>query len=269
MNDSHTTNHGSSGNGNDLAALVADYERNGAVCARGVADAALVQRVAEAIDANLADPSPLALIASRDDDPGKYATDFCNWSRFPAYLELAQAAAPLAQALMQSRTVRLYHDHLLVKEAGTRQRTPWHQDQPYYDVEGRHVISMWFPVDPVPRESTLEFVAGTHHGQWLMPRTFMLQEAKWFPEGSMQEVPDIEADRDAHHILGWALQPGDAVFFQGLCLHGSNGSQDRRRVISIRYLGDDAVRVQRQWRCSPPIPADAEFPVLIGDRSTI
>jgi ectoine hydroxylase-related dioxygenase (phytanoyl-CoA dioxygenase family) len=128
---------------------------------------------------------------------------------------------------------------------------------------------MWFPVDPVPRESTLEFVAGTHRGQWLMPRSFMVQEAKWFPEGSLQEVPDVEADRGRYPILGWSLEPGDAVFFQALTLHGSNGSPDRRRVISIRYLGDDAVRVQRPWRCSPPIPADSEFPLLIGNAGAI
>jgi len=247
----------------DLTRLAADYARDGAVCARQAVAPDLVQRVAAAIDANLAAPGPLALIASTADDPGKYATDFCNWDRFDAYLELAKATAPLAQALMRSRTVRLYHDHLLVKEAGTRQVTPWHQDQPYYDVEGRDVISMWFPVDPVPRESTLEFVAGTHLGQWLMPRSFMMREAKWFPEGSLHEVPDVEADRDAHPILGWALQPGDAVFFQALALHGSQGSTGRRRVISIRFLGDDAHRVERPWRCSPPIPADYDFPVLL------
>lgn len=64
-----------------------------------------------------------------------------------------------------------------MKEAGTRQRTPWHQDLPYYNVDGRLNVSMWCPVDPVPRESTLEFVAGSHddgtaRGPWYTPRTF-------------------------------------------------------------------------------------------------
>lgn len=59
---------------------------------------------------------------------------------------------------MNSETARLYHDHLLVKEPNTRQRTPWHQDQPYYNIDGRQNCSMWMPVDPVSRESTLEFV---------------------------------------------------------------------------------------------------------------
>jgi len=244
------------------ANMIANFSRNGAVCARGVVPPALLARVTEAIDANLAAPSELAQVASSSDDPGLFVEDFCNWQRFPAYLELAEATAPLAQALMGSTTARLYHDHLLVKEAGTRQPTPWHQDQPYYDVEGRDVISMWLPVDAVPRESTLEFVAGTHLGPWLMPRTFMQRESKWFPEGSLAEVPAINDDRDSFPIIGWALEPGDAVFFHALTLHGSHGSATRRRVISIRYLGDDAHRVERRWRCSPPIPAEATFPIL-------
>lgn len=248
----------------DLADLAHDFARDGAVCVRSLVGRDLLDRVRVAVDANLADPSSLAQTASRTDDPGRFVEDFCNWPRFPAYLELARATAPVARALMRSRTVRLYHDHLLVKEAGTRQATPWHQDQPYYDVEGRDVVSMWLPVDPVPREATLEFVAGTHLGPWLMPRTFMANEAKWFPKGSLTEVPDIEAERDRWPILGWALEPGDAVFFHALTLHASQGAAGRRRVVSIRFLGDDARRVERRWRCSPPIPADAEFPVLIG-----
>ncbi len=251
MSDRHTT-------------LAADFARDGAVCVRGLVPADLRARVTDAVDANIASPGDLAQVASTSDDPGRFLEDFCNWQRFPAYRELATATAATAQELMGSHSVRLYHDHLLVKEAGTRQPTPWHQDQPYYDVDGRDVVSMWLPVDPVPRESTLEFVAGTHLGPWLMPRTFMQREAKWFPEGALGDVPDVEADRAAYPILGWALEPGDAVFFHALTLHGSQGAIGLRRVISIRFLGDDATRVERPWRCSPPIPADATFPVLIG-----
>ncbi len=254
-------------NASDLSTLADDFTRDGAVCVRGLVDLELLQRVTDAVEANRADPSGLAQVASQGDDPGHFLEDFCNWPRFPAYLELAHATAPTAQALMGSKTVRLYHDHLLVKEAGTRQPTPWHQDQPYYDVDGRDVISMWLPVDPVPRASTLEFVAGTHRGPWLMPRTFMQREAKWFEEGSLQDVPDVQADRDAFPILGWELQPGDAVFFHALTLHASQGAAGLRRVVSIRFLGDDATRIERKWRCSPPIPAGATFPDLLVNRT--
>ena len=39
----------------------------------------------------------------------------------------------VAARLMQSLSVRLYHDQALFKEPGGG-HTPWHQDQPYYDI---------------------------------------------------------------------------------------------------------------------------------------
>ena len=97
-------------------------------------------------------------------------------------LELPAENAPggaVGAALMRSRSARLYHDHMLTKEPGTRQRTPWHQDQPYYNIDGRQGCSFWIPVDAVSRESTLEFVAGSHLGPWLMPRSFRDAQARW------------------------------------------------------------------------------------------
>jgi ectoine hydroxylase-related dioxygenase (phytanoyl-CoA dioxygenase family) len=150
----------------------------------------------------------------------------------------------------------MYHDHMLTKEPGTRARTPWHQDQPYYNVSGQQNISFWIPVDAVRRHSTLEFVAGSHLGPWLMPRSFMTHQARWFPEGSLAELPDIDGQPGAHRILGWALEPGDAVAFHMLALHASAGVDGdvRRRVFSVRMLGDDMRHAPRPWKTSPDFP---------------
>jgi len=236
------------------------FQRDGVVCLRGLLTPAEVQRLARGIDANLAAPSPRAIVASRPEDPGFFIEDFCNWQDNADYRATAMdTALPQAAArLMQSRTVRLYHDHMLTKQPGTRTRTPWHQDQPYYNVDGLQNVSFWIPVDPVSRAATLEFVAGSHRGPWLMPRSFMDHQARWFPEGSLADLPDIEADRGAHRILGWALEPGDAVAFHMLALHASAGADSRRRVFSLRYLGDDATHAPRRWKTSP------EFPGLAG-----
>ncbi len=55
----------------------------------------------------------------------------------------------------------------------------------------------------------------------MMPRSFMNNEAKWFPEGTLKDIPDVEADPERYKVLGWALEPGDAVFFHMLTLHGA------------------------------------------------
>jgi ectoine hydroxylase-related dioxygenase (phytanoyl-CoA dioxygenase family) len=239
------------------------FSRDGAVCVRGAFSGDEIELVERGIERNLAEPSERALVASRPDDPGRFFEDFCNWQRIAEYEEFVRRspAAAIAGRLMGSEQVRLFHDHLLVKEAGTQQRTPWHQDQPYYNVEGRQTCSVWLPVDPVPREATVEFVAGSHLGPWLMPRTFMAGEAKWFPEGTLEELPDIDARRDEFTVLGWALEPGDAVFFHMLTLHAAGGVSGRRRAFSVRFLGDDVVHAPRRWKTSPEFPGlDDELP---------
>ena len=242
-----------------------DWDRDGAVCVRGAFTADHVAWAVEAIDANLGALSPRAKRASAPGD-GAFVEDFCNWSRLPAMERFIREspAAAIAAELTGSSTIRLYHDHVLVKEPGTRQRTPWHQDQPYYDVDGHQNASMWFPVDPVRREWTLEFVAGTHRGPWFMPRTFLDDRAEWFPEGSLAELPDFDADPDRWQVIGWELEPGDAVFFNMLTVHGAGGvpGPHRRRVLSVRMLGDDMVHAPRDWATSPSFPGLAdELPV--------
>jgi ectoine hydroxylase-related dioxygenase (phytanoyl-CoA dioxygenase family) len=238
-----------------------DFWRDGAVCVRDAFSAAEVALAEEAIEANLADLSPLAKRASAADD-GAFVEDFCSWSRLPALERLVRTspAAAIAGELMGARVVRLFHDHVLVKEPSTRQRTPWHQDLPYYNVDGRLNASMWFPVDPVPRSSTLEFVAGSHLGPWYLPRTFLDGQAKWFPEGALEELPDLDADPERYPVIGWALEPGDAVFFHMLTLHAAGGvdGPQRRRVLSVRFLGDDMVHAPRPWTTSPPFPGLAD-----------
>jgi len=243
-------------------ALVAQFQRDGAVCIRQLLTADELALLRDGIEANLAAPSPRAKIASRPDDPGRFFEDFCNWQDIDAFRRFIFEAplAQLAQRLMGSNTVRLYHDHLLVKEPGTRQRTPWHQDQPYYNIEGEQNVSMWIPVDPVSRAATLEFVAGSHKGPWLMPRTFMDNHAKWFPEGSLQDLPDIEGARERFPIVGWNIEPGDFVCFHMLTLHAAAGVEgpNRRRVFSVRFLGDDIRHAPRSWKTSPDFPGLAE-----------
>jgi ectoine hydroxylase-related dioxygenase (phytanoyl-CoA dioxygenase family) len=258
--------------------LVEAYARDGAVCVRQLLSSDEVALLRQGIDANLAAPSPRAKVASRPGDPGFFIEDFCNWQDNDAYRSVIfdSALSGAAAALTGSKQIRLYHDHMLTKEPGTRAPTPWHQDQPYYNVEGRLNCSMWIPVDPVRRHSTLEFVAGSHRGPWLMPRSFMDHQAKWFPEGSLADLPDIEATRAERSILGWEIEPGDVVCFHMLALHAAGGvdGDRRRRVFSVRFLGDDMRHAPREWVTSPAFPGlaerlpagapldDALFPVL-------
>jgi ectoine hydroxylase-related dioxygenase (phytanoyl-CoA dioxygenase family) len=241
------------------------FQADGAVVLRSLLTPSEIERLRAGIEDNLARPSARAKVASDRDDPGWFIEDFCCWQENPHYRRVIfeSALGRVGAALMRSRSARLYHDHMLTKESGTRQRTPWHQDQPYYNIAGRQGCSFWIPVDAVSRESTLEFVAASHLGPWLMPRSFRDAQARWFPEGSLSDLPDIDSDRSAYQILGWELEPGDAVCFHMLTLHAAAGvvAGRRRRVFSVRLLGDDIRHAPRRWDTSPDFPGlAAELP---------
>ena len=62
---------------------------------------------------------------------------------------------------MNSKKVNLFHEHVLVKEKDQK-RTPWHQDQGYYCVNGKDNVSIWIPLDKVDKNSSMEFIKGSH-----------------------------------------------------------------------------------------------------------
>ncbi len=247
--------------------LIDDFQSDGAVVIRDALSTSELAILQRGIEYNLENLSPLAVNASQPDDPGRFLEDFCTWQNNEHYQTiLFESKLPaFAKTLMQSETVRLYHDHLLVKEPGTLQTTPWHQDQPYYNISGRQNISFWIPIDPIPKATSLRLLAKSHLGPWYMPRTFRDQQANWFPEGSLQELPSITESPELQsaanqRVLAWDLNPGDCVAFHMLTLHAASGvgPKQKRRVFSARYIGDDTKHAIRTWKTSPPFAGLSE-----------
>src|SRR5690606_30725601 len=146
-------------------------------------------------------------------------------------------AAAIAARLMRSRTVRFFHDHVLVKQPGTSTVTPWHQDQPYYCVDGEQHVSFWTPLDAVSREVVMECVAGSH--RWGRPfRPTRVDNTPLYANDEFEPLPDIEAKRGELDIVASAMEPGDAIAFTFRTLHGApaNRSNRSRRVFSSRWI---------------------------------
>jgi ectoine hydroxylase-related dioxygenase (phytanoyl-CoA dioxygenase family) len=190
---------------------------------------------------------------------GKFFDDYCNWERIPEYRSFVyeSPAAAIAAAVMQSPTAQFFHEHVLVKEPGTVKRTPWHQDAPYYCVDGGQTVSFWIPLDAVAHEVCPEFVAGSHLWQKLFyPRSFANDTDYEYEGGGFETIPDIEGARDKYDIRSWALEPGDVILFHFRTVHGApaNPGEGRRRGFAPRWLGEDARFVARPGRTSPPYP---------------
>ena len=234
---------------------IAQFDRDGAVLLRGVFKD-WVEPLRAGTAQLMADPSPLERSYQPADGSAPFFQDLCNWQRIPDYRRfvMESGAAQIAAALMQSQTARFFHDHILVKEPGNSIVTPWHQDLPYYCVSGDKSVSMWIALDPVPRDVTLELVAGSHQqGRIYKPMRF--DGTELYAGDTTVAMPDIDAHRDDHTILGWAVEPGDAVCFHFGTIHGAPANlakQNRRRIFSARWVGDGAHFIDRGGKGSPP-----------------
>lgn len=231
------------------------YQRDGVVLIRGLF-ADHVDTLRKGVERNIADPGPYASNNEKAGQTGRFFDDYCNWQRIPEFQEVIETsdAAEVAAALMQSQTVQMFHDHVLVKEPGTSMATPWHTDGPYYFVEGQQTISFWSPLDPV-KDATLRTVAGSHKWEKPVLPTRWVSEESFFPdEDTYMPIPDPDAE--GMRVLEWQMEPGDAVAFNYHILHGARGNTatNRRRAFSLRLLGDDARYVERPGPTSPPFP---------------
>ncbi|MFK7871298.1 MAG: phytanoyl-CoA dioxygenase family protein [Roseobacter sp.] len=231
------------------------YQRDGVVLIKGLFRNQ-VDTLRDGVARNMADPGPYAAENLKPGEQGRFFDDYCNWQRIPEFCDaLEQApAAEAAADLMRSDRVQLFHDHVLVKEPGTAKATPWHQDGPYYFVEGRQTVSFWVPLDPVGAAS-LRCVAGSHLWEKPVLPTRWLAETSFYPnEQDYQPVPDPDAE--GMTIRSFEMAPGDAVAFHFMALHGARGntSDTRRRAFSVRYVGDDARYITRPGPTSPPFP---------------
>ena len=235
--------------------LIDAYWTDGAVLVKDLF-ADWVEEIAAGIEYNMSNPGPYAAENLKEGETGRFFDDYCNWTRIEEFKKVIRdsAVGEVAAELMRSEQVQMFHDHVLVKEPGTSKATPWHQDSPYYFVEGKQTVSFWCPVDPVS-DTTLRCVAGSHLWEKSVLPTRWLSETSFYPdENAYLPVPDPDAED--MQVLEWEMKPGDAVAFNYRTLHGARGNNStiRRRAFSLRLLGDDARYVTRPGRTSPPFP---------------
>ena len=237
------------------AAEANEFRKNGVVVLRDVLSQGWLERLAKAIEANMASPGPYG--KNHAEEGGAYFGDYVNWQRFPDFLDIAKDGplGHVAGELMGGAVARLFHEHVLVKEPGNVSATPWHQDMPYYCIDCPKTVSLWVPLDPVSRQESLNFLKGSHKDKTTyMPRRFKTLEPL---EGDTTEYEAFPAiDEHSDDIVSYAVEPGDVLAFDFHTLHDApaNPTNTRRRAVSIRFFAEGARYVARPHEVSPLFP---------------
>ena len=93
-----------------------DFARDGAVLLKG-AFTEFVEGARDAIEQNMKSPSWRERTYHPDDGSQAFFQDYVVWNQFDGYRNLVTNSpmAEMAAQLMQSKTARIFHDHILVK----------------------------------------------------------------------------------------------------------------------------------------------------------
>jgi hypothetical protein len=181
-------------------------------------------------------------------------TDVCGWHEGIRDLYINGPLGAIAARLTNSSKVNLFNDQLFLKEPGSSVRTPWHQDQPYWSIQGTKVAVCWVPVDTVRVDNgAMGYVRGSHlWGETFKPSDFLTTDGVLALPGmdtdALPPLPPIDANPDDYDIVRFEAEPGDVIVHDYRTLHGSTGniSADRlRRANSVRLAGDDVTFYQR------------------------
>ena len=188
-------------------------------------------------------------------EEGRFFEDYCNWERISEFKKFAEEspAAQIVAEATESKTIQLFHEHIFVKDPGTTKETPWHQDMPYYCVDGNDTGSFWIPLDPITKNNSLKILLGSHKLPKLIRPTKWSNDKPWYSKDSnFMNMPNIR--NEEKNIFNSEINLGDAILFNFKVLHSSSGNTEKipRRVFSIRFLGDDVKYIDRGGETSPP-----------------
>ena len=257
------------------------YHRDGVLLLPGMFDKDWIELLNKGLDANIEAPTRRSRIWYKDTSGRSMFYDHTAWQGIEEYRKFIfnSPAAQICGQLMRSTTINFFFDSVFVRSTGTQFETPWHQDEPYWSVEGYDACSIWMPLGPVKQKNALSFVPGSHRLKTvfkqynfgdLNPVRKKNVDQVDFSDIAEQEFPDINADPKRFGVVSWDMQPGDCIAFNGRTMHGGSGKLDddcELRVFTTKWVGDD-VRIKfRDCGMDPDHSADMiEKNLKPGDR---
>jgi ectoine hydroxylase-related dioxygenase (phytanoyl-CoA dioxygenase family) len=214
----------------------------------------LLELVKKSIEFSLNNPSPFA--KTINNGSGDFFYDYWTYKRNKNILELLKSKDLInkIKLISDNKKLNFFHDHILVK-SNSAPDTPWHQDRPYYFVDGKKNFSIWITTDYIQENSSLAFCRKSHlSGNEYLPVSF--ENKKIIGNNSfLKELNDeIIYDEAANGIEIYKMKPGDAIIFNNKTIHKSMPSalDKTRSALSLRFIGDNAFLTKKYVNATPP-----------------
>jgi phytanoyl-CoA hydroxylase len=207
-------------------AVVSDYRRDGFVRVRGVLEHDEVSRFREAAERYLE--------ANRGESYSKDAvfTQLVNvWQRDATIRELT--LHPRVGAVAEQLAgvpVRIWHDHMLVKEPHNEVATEFHQDRPFWPHVGGPSLSAWIAlVDVPPERGCMTFLPGTQRLTGYRPQNLHDEDDLFTVNPDLRWLPRVTVP----------LRAGDCTFHSSYTGHMATPNRtDRARLAHVTIYMD-------------------------------
>ncbi len=142
-----------------------------------------------------------------------------------------------------------------IKDAGSRSFVSWHQDNTYWGLSSRNVVTAWFAISAASVEAgCMKVMPGTHTGATLA------HEDTYDADNMLtrgQAIPGLDEARAASMPLG----AGEMSLHNYCLAHGSgpNLSPDRRIGVSMHFMPPDTRQVVGAWDCAALVRGTDRF----------
>ncbi|HZQ72699.1 MAG TPA: phytanoyl-CoA dioxygenase family protein [Burkholderiales bacterium] len=133
-----------------------------------------------------------------------------------------------------------------IKEAGSKSFVSWHQDNTYWGLSSRNVITAWFAISDASLEAgCMKVMPGSHLGETLA------HEDTYDADNMLTRGQAIQG-LDEARAVSMPLKAGEMSLHNYCLAHGSgpNLSQDRRVGVSMHFMPPQTKQVVGAWDCA-------------------
>jgi hypothetical protein len=142
-----------------------------------------------------------------------------------------------------------------IKDAGSKSFVGWHQDNTYWGLSSRNVITAWFAISDASVDAgCMRVMPGTHRGETLRHEDTYHQD-NMLTRG--QVIPGLDESRAAT----MPLRAGEMSLHNYCLAHGSgpNVSPDRRVGVSMHFMPPATKQVVGAWDCAALVREEDRF----------
>ena len=152
------------------------FKSGGAAVIRNVLDSRWLETISKGMALNKTKPTEKGVYYCKDEQSGESFFHDALTIRHNPYYEKYITESPIgsiAAQMMGLPAALAFYTTVFFRTGGTKERTPWHQDQTYWSAESKHGLSIWTCLDPVPQiKHRISIVCRL----WKIRRVFLVRE---------------------------------------------------------------------------------------------